>query len=59
MTQSEQYLLNEIARLEVVAFNLQKKNEALEAENNILRSKGCDKNECTKQSHSDNQQKHH
>lgn len=58
MNQSEQFLLQEITRLEVVAFNLQKKNELLQAELNILKSKGSEKDESTKQPKFDNKQKH-
>lgn len=58
MNQSERFLLQEIMRLETVAFNLQKENELLKAELNILKSKGSEKDESTKQPKSDNKQKH-
>ncbi len=55
MNQSIQYLLNEIARLEMVAFNLQKENEILKAEIKIKSTKKeGESNESTERSKSGN-----
>lgn len=51
------YLINEIGRLELTIFNLQKENEALKAENRLIKAKGSEKNGTTEKSDAEHRQK--